>query len=91
MAAHPEIDQLADAVTAFAGARKRIDLPMLLRETSLNLLILSRVASNRIPDRVRREEVESAADHLVAQLRHAAWELPAPAIDGNRPGSKPTV
>ena len=51
----------------------------LLRETGLNVLILSRIASNRLDDRLRREEIESAADHLVTQLRHAAWELPPPA------------
>ncbi|MCC3762241.1 hypothetical protein K3N28_04040 [Glycomyces sp. TRM65418] len=74
----PELDHLADAITAVAGARKRIPVPDLLRETALNVQILSRIATNRLDDRLRREDIESAADHLVAQLRHAAWELPAP-------------
>lgn len=73
-----EIDNLADAITNFAGARNRIPLPTLLRETALNILILSRVASNRLPDKLRKEDIETAADHLVTQLRHAAWELPPP-------------
>ncbi|WP_205326914.1 hypothetical protein [Glycomyces sp. YM15] len=89
MAANPEIEQLANAVTALAAARKRIPLSTLLRETALNILILSRIASNRIPDRVRREEMESAADHLVTQLRYAAWNSPVPVGDGNPPGSAP--
>lgn len=72
----PELDDLADAITAVASARKRIALAVLLRETALNVLILTRIASNRIGDKLRREDIESAADHLVAQLRHAAWDLP---------------
>jgi hypothetical protein len=75
----PELDNLADAITAVASARKRIPIPDLLRETALNILILTRIASNRIGDKLRREDIESAADHLVTQLRHAAWDLPAPA------------
>jgi hypothetical protein len=74
----PELDDLADAITAVASARKRIPIPDLLRETALNILILTRIASNRIGDKLRREDIESAADHLVTQLRHAAWDLPAP-------------
>jgi hypothetical protein len=73
-----ELDNLADAITALAGARSRIPLPTLLRETALNVLILSRIASNRLPDKLRKEDIESAADHLVTNLRHAAWELPPP-------------
>ncbi|WP_205327935.1 hypothetical protein [Glycomyces sp. YM15] len=74
----PELENLADSITALAGARKRIPLNHLLRETALNILILARMASNRLEDRLRREEIESATDHLVTQLRHAAWELPPP-------------
>ncbi|MEV3934890.1 hypothetical protein AB0K52_02755 [Glycomyces sp. NPDC049804] len=77
-AVSPELDNLAESITALAGARKRIPLSHLLRETGLNILILSRIASNRLEDRLRREEIESAADHLVTQLRHAVWELPPP-------------
>lgn len=76
----PELDNLADAITAVASARKRIPVPELLRETALNVQILTRIASNRLQDKLRREDIESAADHLVAQLRHAAWELPPPPI-----------
>ncbi|RRS02111.1 hypothetical protein [Glycomyces terrestris] len=75
----PELEDLADAITALAGARNRVPLPTLLRETALNVLILSRIASNRLPDDLRKDDIESAADHLVTQLRHAAWELPPPA------------
>ena len=74
----PELENLAESITVLAGARQRIPLNLLLRETALNILILSRIASNRLDDRLRREEIESAADHLVTQLRHAAWELPSP-------------
>ncbi|MFG3342388.1 hypothetical protein [Glycomyces sp. NPDC048151] len=70
------LDDLANAITALASARKTIELKHLLRETALNVLILSRIASNRLPDRMRREEIESATDHLITQLRHASWELP---------------
>lgn len=78
----PELDDLADAITAVSGARKRIALTDLLRETALNILILSRIASNRLGDKLRREDIEAAADHLAAQLRDAAWELPPPIPQG---------
>jgi hypothetical protein len=70
------LEDLADSITALASARKRIQIDRLLRETALNLLILGRIASNRLDDRLRREEVESATDHLVTLLRHAARNLP---------------
>lgn len=76
----PELENLAESITALAGARKRIPLNHLLRETALNILILARIASNRLDDRFRREEIESAADHLVTRIRHAAWELPEPPL-----------
>lgn len=90
----PELENLADSITALAGARKRIPLSHLLRETALNILILSRMASNRLDDRLRREEIESATDHLVTQLRHAAWELPSlpmtsPSPPPPQPGAQP--
>jgi hypothetical protein len=74
----PELDRLADAVTAVAGVRERVPLPRLLRETALNILILARIASTRIEDLRTREELESATDHLVSGLRHAAWQSPQP-------------
>ncbi|MFG3338979.1 hypothetical protein [Glycomyces sp. NPDC048151] len=74
----PELDNLAESITALAGARKRIPVDQLIREVALNILILSRIASNRLEDRLRREEIESATDHLITQLRHASWELPIP-------------
>lgn len=83
--AAPELDDLADAITAVAGARKRIAPTDLLRETALNVLILTRVASNRLDDKFRRDDIESAADHLATQLRHAAWELPPPSIASPSP------
>lgn len=79
----PELDELADAITAVAGARERITLADLLRETALNVLILSRIASNRLGDRLRREDIEAAAEHLASQLRDAAWELPPPLPPGS--------
>lgn len=83
---HPELDRLADAITALAGVRHRIPLNHLLRETALNVLILTRIASNRLPDQLRKEELEVAADHLVTQLRHAAWELPPTELPGANSG-----
>jgi hypothetical protein len=81
----PELDDLADAITAVAGARSRIALTDLLRETALNVLILTRVASNRLGDKFHREDIESAADHLATRLRHAAWELPPPSVASPSP------
>jgi hypothetical protein len=72
------LDALADAITKLASVRAQIPPAKLLRESALNLLIISRIASNRLEDQLRREEIEAAADHLVTQLRHAAWELPVP-------------
>lgn len=80
------LDDVAEAITTLASARKRIPVKQLLKETGLNILILARIASNRLDDRVRREEIESATDHLVTQLRHAAWDLPSPA----KPTATPT-
>lgn len=70
------LEDLADAITALASARKRIQMDRLLRETALNILILGRIASNRLDDRLRREAIESATDHLVTLLRNTAWNLP---------------
>ncbi|MEU5156085.1 hypothetical protein [Glycomyces sp. NPDC021274] len=76
------LDRLADAITALANVRRQIQISKLLRETALNVLILSRIASNRLDNPLRREQIESATDHLVTQIRHAAWELPVqPASD----------
>lgn len=85
--ANDAINALADAITALASARKRIPVKHLLREIALNLLLLGRIASNRIEDRPRREDIESATDHLVTLLRHAAWDLPVP----NNPATNPTA
>ncbi|THV31311.1 hypothetical protein [Glycomyces paridis] len=74
----PELDRLADAITALAGARPRPPLEALLRETALNILILARIGANRLEDRLGREEIETAADHLADTLRQAAWSLPPP-------------
>lgn len=74
----PELDRLSDAITALAGARHRTPLPQLLRETALNILILTRIASNRIDDHLSREEIETAADYLAVQLRQAAWRTVPP-------------
>ncbi|SDD22113.1 hypothetical protein [Glycomyces harbinensis] len=74
----PELDRLAEAITAVAGIRERIPLTDLLREMALNILILARIASSRIADGRDREEIESATDHLVSGLRHAAWQHPHP-------------
>lgn len=72
------LENLGDAIIAFANARKQIATATLLRETAINISNLSRIASNRIDDEHRREAIESATDHLVAQLHHAAWNLPVP-------------
>ncbi|SDK68457.1 hypothetical protein SAMN05216298_1160 [Glycomyces sambucus] len=85
----PELDHLADSITALAGARNRIPLHTLLRETALNVLILSRIASNRLPDKLRKEDIETAADNLITQLRHAAWELPPPTPEISPPDPAP--
>ena len=74
----PELDRLADAITAVAGARQRIPLAHLLRETAVNILILTRIASNRLDSQLSREDIEAASDHLSDQLRQAAWQLPPP-------------
>jgi hypothetical protein len=70
------LDELADAITKLATARTQIPTAKLLRESALNLLIISRIASNRLQDRAAREEVEQVADQLVTKVRHAAWNLP---------------
>ncbi|WP_335986610.1 hypothetical protein [Glycomyces sp. MUSA5-2] len=68
-------------MSTLVGARHRIPVTQLLRETALNVLILSRIASGRVPDKLRKDDIEAAADHLVTLLRHAAWELSVPESD----------
>jgi hypothetical protein len=70
------LEELADAITKLASARTQIPTVQLLRESALNLLIISRIASNRLRDRAERDEIEQVADQLVTKVRHAAWSLP---------------
>lgn len=84
-----ELDELADAVTAVADARHRIPLDRLLRETALNVLILTRIATNRIDDRDQRDETDAACDRLADLLRQAARSLPDAALSlGNLTSSQ---
>ncbi|GAB3237104.1 hypothetical protein GCM10027447_36020 [Glycomyces halotolerans] len=73
-----ELDELSDAVVALAGARDRIPLDQLLRETALNILILARIASGRLRDPTRQEAIDAACGKLIDLLRQAARELPPP-------------
>lgn len=68
-AADQAVDALANAVTAFASARKGIPLVALLHETKLNIQILSRIASKLLPSPQDRDRLEELADELVAELR----------------------
>ncbi|WP_112136062.1 hypothetical protein [Glycomyces dulcitolivorans] len=86
------LDALADAITALATARTRIPVAKLLRESALNLLIISRIASNRLPDRDERNQIERVADQLVTKVRHSAWNLPpAPATDSGATSREQTA
>ncbi len=71
-----ELDELADAITAVADARHRIPLDRLLSETALNILILSRIASNRLDDEDLRDGIDATCDRLAELLRRAARRLP---------------
>lgn len=77
------LDELADAITKLATVRAQIPLAKLLRESALNLLIISRIASNRLETWAEREEIEQAADILVTKLRHRAWSLPPEPASGS--------
>ncbi|SDD87236.1 hypothetical protein [Glycomyces harbinensis] len=68
-AADQAVDALADAITAFASARKGIGLVTLLHETTLNIQILSRIASKQLPSPEDRDRLEELADELVDELR----------------------
>ncbi len=83
-----ELDELADAVTAVAEVRHRIPLDHLLRETALNILILTRVATNRIEDRDQRDEMDAACDRLTDLLRQAARSLPRTTLRRVRPANR---
>ena len=72
-----ELDELADAITAVADTRHRIPLDRLLRETALNVLILTRIATNRIDDNDRRDDIDATCDRLADLLRQAARRLPS--------------
>lgn len=71
-----ELDRLADAITSVADARNEIPLDRLLSETALNILILTRIASNRIKDEDRRDDIHITCDRLVDLLRQAARRIP---------------
>lgn len=78
------LNELADAITKLASARHHIATAKLLRETALNVLILSRIASNLLERADDRERLEAVADQLITELRHHAWELPpAPPSNAN--------
>ncbi|WP_199034799.1 hypothetical protein [Glycomyces salinus] len=66
------LGQMADAVTGLASERHSIPIDGLLRETALNVLILSRIVSNRLDSPAGRERIERFADELVTELRSAA-------------------
>ncbi len=88
----PELDHLADAIAAFAGVRARIPINQLLRETALNVLVLSRIASNRLTDPGQRASIEEASDELCARLRQAAWTIAAtPNVDTAPETKAPTT
>jgi hypothetical protein len=74
--ANQALDTLADAVTGLATARAKIPLQRLLRETALNVLILSRIASNRLGHGTDKDELEELADRLTTALRRIAWSQP---------------
>ncbi|WP_199039417.1 hypothetical protein [Glycomyces salinus] len=73
----PELEALADAITAVANRRSRIPQDRLLRETALNILIMTRIASNRLPDLDQREAIESTCGRLTDLLRDAAQCFPS--------------
>ncbi len=83
-----ELDELADAITAVAEVRHRIPLDRLLRETALNILILTRIATNRVEDDDQRDEMDAACDRLAELLRQAARRLPDAALRRMRPAAR---
>ncbi|MBO3732781.1 hypothetical protein [Glycomyces niveus] len=90
------LNALADTITKLAGVRTQIPTAKLLRESALNLLIISRIASNRLQDRAERDEIEQVADQLITTIRHRAWSLPpepltdSPATDQAQAASEAT-
>ncbi|WP_030157185.1 hypothetical protein [Glycomyces sp. NRRL B-16210] len=70
------LNTLADAITELAGTRTTIPTATLLRETALNILVLSRIASNRLEDRAARDQIEDLADQLITAIRHRTRALP---------------
>jgi hypothetical protein len=50
---------------ALASARRAIPLDRLLRETALNVLILSRIISNLLESPDDRDRIEGLADQLI--------------------------
>lgn len=68
----PDLEALADAITAVANRRSRIPRDHLLRETALNILILARIASALLDSQSERDRVDRASGHLADLLRGAA-------------------
>ncbi|MCH7230430.1 hypothetical protein L0U85_06110 [Glycomyces sp. L485] len=68
------LDELADAISKVANARDRFRLDHFLNEIALNILILSRMASNRLDNADQRAAIDNACDNLAGLLREAAQD-----------------
>jgi hypothetical protein len=71
------LDELADAITALAGARTTITPHRLTMDTAINIVVLTRIATqaltmNDLINRAERDSIDHLAADLAAALRRAA-------------------
>jgi hypothetical protein len=70
------LDELADAITALTAARTTITPHRLTMDTAINIVVLTRIATqaltmNDIINRSERDTIDHLADDLAAALRRA--------------------
>lgn len=71
------LDNLADAITALATARNTIGTHHLMFDTAINIVVLTRIATQRITDHQRRDTIDELAAKLATELRRFGQENPS--------------
>ena len=73
---HQALDDLADAITALAAARNTINTHRLTMDTAINIVVLTRIATQALyttglVDRQERDTIDHIADDVATALHRA--------------------
>lgn len=69
------LDELALAINNVAGERNNLDPYNLLMDTAINIVILTRITTQRLTSIDQRAPIDVLADDLAAAMRRCAREL----------------